>query len=518
MNSSVTPTLVIGLDFGTLSLRGLLVDAHDGAILAESTADYDDYEDPSSYLKALAFVCRELLAVSGRHSQEVASIGLDATSCSILPVDASWAPFPLPEGRILLWKNHDAQDEARIINEVFSERNEPFLPYLGGALSCEWALPKIWHLQRHNPSLYQKAAAFPEVGDWVAHCLTGQKAFSACALGYKGLLFRGAFPSGPALAALSPELEPLYQEKYAFPAVPLGQPFGTLSEDGAQLTGLRPGTVVASPVIDAHASVPGAGIMDEGAMVLILGTSGCSMLLSKEFLPVPGICGGVKDGILPGLVGYEAGQPSVGDTFHWLSSLLSPGRDSSLTLQELSEKASLLTPHPGSPVALDWWNGSRSPYDNASLKGMIYGLSLDTTPQEILRCLIEACAFGARQILETYTAATLPVSSLHACGGISLKNPLFMQLYADILGRPIEVSPVLQTCALGAAVHARAALLTQSGTSPPEAFAASIRTISAPHNLGAIKYSPRESLKAVYDGLYAKYLRLGRFLATLPDL
>ncbi|MGL4650597.1 MAG: ribulokinase, partial [Caldilineaceae bacterium] len=318
------------------------------------------------------------------------------------------------------------------------------------------------------------------------------------------------FPPGDFYKALDPRLENLVDEKLSRPIRNLGEKAGGLSAQAAAWTGLRPGTAVAIGNVDAHVAVPASSVTEPGRMVIIMGTSNCHMVMGEEEHVVPGMCGYVEDGIIPGLYGYEAGQSCVGDHFAWFTENCVPGayeREAaarSISVHELlEEKASKLKPGASGLLALDWWNGNRSVLVDVDLTGMLIGATLATKPEEIYRALIEATAYGTRIIIETFEANGVPVHEIVATGGLPDRNKLLMQIYSDVSGRPIKVSAAKQGGALGSAMFGAVAAGKDAG-----GYDSIVDATSAMARLRDERYEPNPAATEVYDRLFAEYLGL----------
>jgi len=478
---------VIGLDYGTLSARALLVDVATGQELAQAEFVYphavlgqEDFpgssigndaalQDPQDYLDALSFTLHKVLETSGVAAQDVLGLGIDFTAATILAVDQDGIPLCFqdkyrnnPHTYAKLWKHHGAQWEAYEMTRIATERNEPWLGNCGGKVSSEWAVPKIWETLRKAPQIYHEAARFIEAADWLVWMITGKETRNSCCAGFKALWDREAgYPSNSYFAALDPKLADLIGTKIPHEVIPTGTKAGEISAAGSKLTGLLPGTTVAAPIIDGHAGIPGAGVVTPGKMMLIIGTSAAGFVLDSVDRKMTGICGCVSDGVIPGYYAYEAGQSCVGDAFGWFVENCVPekyaleAKSRGLSLFGLlDEKAAALEVGQNRLVVLDWWNGCRSPLADYDLSGMILGLTLKTKPEDIYRALIESTAFGARAIMERYRENGIVIEEAYAAGGICRRNPFLMQLYADILGIEIRVCTSTQATARGSAVFA----------------------------------------------------------------
>lgn len=525
----------LGLDFGTDSVRALAVNCMTGDEVSEAVEPYEhgviiknlpgsneplphdfalqhpqDYIDSS--LKAIANVLKEISA------EEIIGIGVDFTACTILPIKNDGTPIMQlapyknnPHAWVKLWKHHAAQPEADKINEVAHERKEPFLKYYSGRISSEWMLPKSWEIAKMAPDVFQATDIIIDGGDWAVYQITGEFCRNACVAGYKGLWnAEMGFPSKDFLSALDTKIKNL-DDKWLKNIVYPGQCIGGVSEFFAARSGLLPGTPVSAATIDAHSGVPGMGVSDEGPICVIMGTSSCHIVLSKQLHFFEGYAGVVKDGIIPGFYGYESGQSAVGDIFAWFArDFLKPDRDPFL---EISKGAASLKPGESGLVALDWMNGNRSVLMNAHLTGSIVGLMLDSKPEEVYRALIEGTAFGTRIILETHQKAGIPVEELVVCGGL-VKDPLIIQTYANVTGLPFKVAASNQAVALGAAMFGAVAAGPDKG-----GFASFEEAITMMAKPPSKTYKPDASTKAIYDKLYSIYLQChDLFGRKFPDI
>lgn len=526
----------IGIDYGTLSGRALLIDVETGEELASSVYEYphavmdrelpcgkdlpQDWalQHPQDYLEVLSHTVPAVLKEAGISPEKVIGLGTDFTACTILPVKADGTPLCFlkeyqaePHAYVKLWKHHGAQDQARRLTAAAKARGEGWLPNYGGKISSEWALPKIWQVLEEAPELYEAADQFIEAADWIVWQLTGKKTRNACSAGYKALWNkRTGYPSKEFFTALDPKLSHVVEEKLGAEIVPLGQRAGGITPEMAQLTGLKAGTAVAVGNVDAHVCVPAAGIDGPAKMLAILGTSTCHMMLASEEKQAPGMCGVVEDGILPGYFGYEAGQSCVGDLFAWFLENCLPASYYEEAKKEkqnihayLRKKAQNQKPGESGLLALDWWNGNRSVLVDADLTGMLLGMTLQTKPEEIYRALIEATAYGTRVLVENYREHGLPVKEFFASGGISWKDPMTMQIYADVLNMPVKIVGTLQGPAYGSALFGAVAAGREKGGFED--------IFSAARRLGKVKdtlYRPIPENAVVYDALYREYCLL----------
>lgn len=522
---------VIGVDFGTLSGRAVLVDIRDGAITASSVWEYAHgvmeqnlpsgkplppewaLHHPDDYLEVLEHTIPQLIQLAGVGASDIAAIGVDCTASTVLPVTKDGTPLCFlpefanePHAYIHLWKHHAAQSQADRMTDKALELGETWLSAYGGKVSCEGALPKLWQMLEEAPRVYAAAAYWMEAADWLVWRLCGNPMMSACCAGYKYLYCDG-YPSEEYFSSLDARLARVIQDKCSLPIAPIYSKAGTMTEDMSHRLGLSPDTAVAVGMIDAHACVPSAGITGPGEMVMILGTSACLMTCGEAYHSVPG-CYAVKDGILPGLWGYEGGQNSVGDLFAWMLRNCVPAhvqqaaREQGVSLHDyLSEMASRKKPGESGLLALDWFNGNRSTLMDSGLTGMILGLTLQTAPEDIYRALAEAAAFGARRIIDSFREQGLRVNKLLITGGISQKNSMMMQIYADVLNIPVRVLPSSHGSALGSAIAAATAAGCYGSVGDAiEHMAAKEEKV----------YIPKPENNKIYGRLYPLYAKLYR--------
>jgi len=527
----------LGLDFGTESARALVVNVSNGEEVGQAVMDYPHgviderlpdsdvvlepewaLQDPQDYLEVLRRIVPASLKEAGVSPEQIVGIGVDFTSCTVMPTDANGVPLCMYEDLRLqphawpkLWKHHAAAPEAEEITAKALERGERFLERYGGKISPEWLFPKALQVLREAPEIYQRAAKFIEGGDWLVMQLTGRERRSACQAGYKAMWDRDeGYPSREFLAAVDPRFVDMVDGKLAPDVYPMGTCAGEVTPEAAEAYDLRAGTPVAVAVIDAHVAAPAAGVVRPGQMLMIMGTSLCHMALHKEKLPVKGVAGVVADGIIPGFYGYEAGQAAVGDIFVWYVRTGVPAAYEQEAAAQgktvyalLEEKAGTLRPGQSGLLALDWWNGNRSILMDASLSGMLLGCTLDTKPEEIYRALIEATAFGTRVIIENMEAQGISAEELYACGGLAERNPLLMQIYSDVLGREIRVARSSQACALGAAMWGAVVAGAERG---------GYDTIQqAAERMSGVReesYKPRAEAHTIYTELYREYVAL----------
>ena len=481
---------VIGIDYGTLSGRCVLVDVNSGDEVAESVLNYPHavmderlpngerlpssyaLQHPEDYLDVLKTTIPDVLKKASITADDVVGLGIDFTACTILPMDMNGTPLCMKDeykderhAYVKLWKHHAAQGEADEINELATKRGEKWLSIYGGKVSCEWALPKILQVLREAPEIYDDTYRFIEAADWLSLILTGEETHSAVFAGYKGLWnAETGYPSNDFMVALDSRLDGIVGTKLSTNVLGMDKTAGKIDARGAQLTGLKVGTPVSLPMIDAHAAMPALNITGDGDLMLILGTSACHILNSKDAKTVEGICGYVKDGVIPGLYTYEAGQAGVGDIFDWFvkncvpASYTEEAKEKGISIHKLlREKANKLSVGESGLLALDWWNGNRSVLVNSNLTGMLLGMTLGTKPEEIYRALIEATAYGLKVIVEQYENSGISIKSICAAGGIAQKDEMMMQIYADVLGRDIRIAGSTQAGALGSAIYAAVA-------------------------------------------------------------
>jgi L-ribulokinase len=514
----------LGLDFGTASVRALVVETRTGRERGSAVVEYahgvleselpgssarlpPDWalQHPGDWIAAIETAVPEALRAAGVKPEAIVGIGVDFTSCTVLPVDAAGRPLCLdarwmarPHAWVKLWKHHAAQPQADRINAEAAARGEAFLADYGGKTSSEWLVAKALQILEEDPEVYAASAAIVEGGDWVVGELSGARVRNACGAGYKGFWSRErGFPSGDFFASLDPRFRNL-GDKLGGEIVPPGRAVGVLTPTMAQRLGLAPGTAVAVAIIDAHSAVPAATVVEAGRMVAVIGTSTCHMLLADRHAAVEGIGGVVKDGIVEGFFGYEAGQPAVGDLFGWFAKLAGGG-----DFGALERDAAACPPGARGLLALDWWNGNRSVLVDANLSGLLVGLTLSTTSPEIYRALIEATAFSTRRILEAFEAEKIPVHELIAVGGLADRSPLLVQIYADVTRRPIALAATANASALGAAMLGAVAAGVERGGHA--SFVDAARSMA---HLKPQRVQPDPKAAEAYDALYRDWLAL----------
>lgn len=527
----------IGIDYGTQSGRAVLIDVETGHEVATAVKPYthgvmDQFlpdgktrlehdwalQHPRDYLEVLEMTIPAVVKEAGITKEQVIGLGIDFTACTILPIDADLNPLCFheeyqhnPHSYVKLWKHHAAQDEADALNRIATEREEPFLKRYGGKISSEWMIPKVWQILNEAPFIYEAAHEILEATDWVVSQLTGKVVRNSCTAGYKAIWHKQeGYPSNEFFKALDPRLENVVEEKLSNDIAPIGAKAGELTISFAERIGLLPGTAVAVGNVDAHVAVPAVGITEPGKLLMVMGTSTCHILLGEEEQVVPGMCGIVEDGVLPGYMGYEAGQSCVGDHFEWFIENCVPSdylQEATLqgvsTHQLLTDKATMQRVGEHGLIALDWWNGNRSTLVDTNLTGVLLGATLLTKPEDIYRALIEATAYGTRTIVEAFRTSGVPVHEVYAAGGIAEKNALMMQIYADVLNMEIKISASSQTPALGSAMFGAVAAGAERG---------GYATITeAATKMGRVKektYLAIPENVEVYEALFAEYTKL----------
>ena len=407
-----------------------------------------------------------------------------------------------------LWKHHGAKSQTDRINQVAQERKEPWLARYGGIIGLEWFFPKVLETLDDAPQIYDAADVWIEGGDWFVwqlisgpfpHCNESDIARSTCQAGYKAMWNnKSGYPSAEYFAAVHEKLGNVVSTKMPGSLVAPGNRAGRLTARAAEFFGLEKDIPVSAAIIDAHAGVPGAGVAEDGTMVLVMGTSSCHMMNSKVGRLAPGIAGMVEDGILPGYFGYETGQASVGDVFAWLVETFK------LSHTEMTRRAADLAPGSGGVLALDWLNGCRTPLMDGRLSGSFIGLTLNTKPEQLYRAQMEATAFGLRWIVQLLREAGVPVERFVASGGLPTKSPLLMQIYADVLGESIKLAESENSVALGAAILG---CLVAGESSGHASMQAAVRAMARQHEEPT--YRPDTRRQKQYDKLYALYRAIG---------
>jgi L-ribulokinase len=542
------PRYAIGLDFGTESARAVLVDIADGREVGVAVHDYGNgvidaalpapdgdvllaldwaLQDPDDYLETLRHAVPALIATTGIDPDAVIGIGIDFTACTMLPTTADGTPLCRidefrrePHAWVKLWKHHAAQPEADEINRIARETGQTWLERYGGKISSEWFFPKALQILREAPPVYRAADRLIEAADWIVWMLTGTETRNSCTAGYKAMWSADeGFPDRSFFARLDPDFADVVDDKMSRTVVPIGARAGVLSERAAGWTGLRPGIPVAVANVDAHVSVPAATVTEPGTLVAIMGTSICHVVLSDSAPPIAGVCGVVRDGVIPGRFGFEAGQASVGDLFGWFVEhgvpprYVDEARIRGVSVHRvLEDAAAALRPGESGLLALDWWNGNRSILVDADLSGLLVGMTLATEAHEIYRALLEATAFGTRVIVDAFEDGGVPIERIVACGGLPDRNRLLMQIHADVTGRSIRVSATTQTPAVGAAMFGAVAAGVDGG-----GYASIGDAAARMAHLRDEVYEPTPENAAVYDVLYREYRRLHDFFGREVD-
>ncbi|MFY0407532.1 ribulokinase [Solicola sp. PLA-1-18] len=525
------PQYVVGVDYGTLSGRALVVRVSDGAELGTAVHEYAHavvtdtlpvggrrlppewaLQVPQDYRDVLRHAVPAAVAAAGVDPADVIGVATDFTACTMVPTLADGTPLSeveafadRPHAYVKLWRHHAAQGQADRINELAAARGEAWLPRYGGLISSEWEFAKGLQLLEEDPEVYAAMDHWVEAADWIVWQLCGSYVRNACAAGYKGILQDGQYPTADFLAALNPDFASFVDDKVAHRIGELGAVAGTLTAEAAGWTGLPEGIAVAVGNVDAHVTAPAAQATGPGQLVAIMGTSTCHVMSADVLREVPGMCGVVDGGIVAGSYGYEAGQSGVGDVFGWFVRTGVPAAYAEAAAaageglhEHLTRLASAQAVGEHGLVALDWHSGNRSVLVDHELSGMVVGQTLATRPEDVYRALLEATAFGTRVIVEAFRDSGVPVEEFIVAGGLA-KNHLLMQVYADVTRLPLSVADSEQGPALGSAIHAAVA----AGAYPDVPTAAK--------TMGKVRrgaFVPNEADAAVYDRLFAEYLTL----------
>ncbi|MFS0692978.1 ribulokinase [Streptomyces nitrosporeus] len=526
----------VGVDFGTLSGRAVVVRVRDGEELASAVHDYTHgvidrhlpgtgaplppdwaLQHPRDWLDVLRRAVPEAVAASGVDPGSVIGIATDFTACTVLPALADGTPLAetsfagRPHAWPKLWKHHAAQGQADRINELAHARGEKWITRYGGRISAEWQFAKALQVLEEDPGVYDACARWIEAADWIVWQLTGSESRNACTAGYKGIHQDGAYPDEEYLAALHPGFADFARTRLEFPLSALGSRAGSLTEEAARWTGLPQGIAVAAGNIDAHVTAAAARAVEDGRLLAIMGTSTCHIVNAPVLADIPGVCGVVNGGVVEGTYGYEAGQSAVGDVFAWVLSQGVPPEYLAEAAERGEDLHALLTRKAaGQPVgghglvALDWLNGNRSVLVDHHLSGVLVGLTLATRPEDVYRALLEATAFGTRIIVEALEHGGVPVHEFIVAGGLA-RNGLLMQIYSDVLRRPVSLAASQQGPALGSAIHAAVA----AGAHPD------VRAATAA--MGRLRrdvYTPDPARADAYDELFAEYRSLHDLFGT----
>jgi len=527
----------LGIDFGTESARAVLVDVSNGKIAASSVFRFPHgvineklpgsgiqlgpdwaLQHPQDYITTLQRAVPKLLKDSQIPPEKIIGIGIDFTGSTVIPTLSDGTPLALlddykddPHAWPKLWKHHAAQEKANQLTQIATDRFETFIDRYGGRINSEWFFPKIWEIFDESSTVYNAADRLIEASDWIIWQLTGVETRNLCAAGYKALWSKSeGFPLETFFSAMHPDLGDVVDEKMKHEITPLGKQVGELTETAAKWMKLVPGIPVATGILDGHAAVPAASVAEPGKMAVIMGTSFVHMVLSTNEYRVPGMCGMVEDGIIPGLFSYEAGQAGGGDHFAWFMRNALPAdyekeaRKRKIDLFTLmEEKASVLEPAESGLIGLDWWNGNRSILVDSDLNGLILGYSLRTKPEEIYRALIEATIFGTRKIFETFIASGVPINEIIVTGGGPTKNDLLLTILANVTRMEIKVADSDYTSALGSAMYAAVAAGEERG-----GYATIEEASKKMAHLKSKTYVPNNNDKKTYDRLYAEYTLL----------
>ena len=515
----------IGLDFGTSSARSVLVDVTDGQSVYTSVFDYPDgvlteylpestirigegyyLQNPENYYDALISLLKDTVHYSGVSSDDIIGIGIDFTSCTVLPLDENMQPLMMrkeyrksPHSWVKLWKHVSPIKQAIRIDESIKKRSEQFITRYGGDKSSnEWLFAKALETRDEAPEVYEATSVFMEAGDWIAYLLTGNIVKSGNYASFKAMWSEtDGYPSAEFFDDVEPGFSDILDKTGNIEILNPGREAGKLTKQMAEITGLREGISVAVPMIDAHAVIPAFGLRESGALVMVIGTSNSHILLSNVDAVVPGILGMGENAILQGYYAYDSAQAACGDAYAWVSGALNTN------IKTLNKKMSVLKPGESGLIALDWLNGNRSTLKDSNLTGLIIGMTLNTKPEEIYRAFVEATAFGARRIIENYRSHGVPVEKLFAGGGIPVKAPEIMQIFADVLGQEIRAGNCPQPSALGSAIYAASAAGSSAGGYNKVEKA--IEAMSADMDL---VFVPNQDNHRTYNDLYDIYCSL----------
>ena len=531
MSAQYSDKYVVGVDFGTLAARAVVVRVSDGfeagtGVHAYTHGVIDErlpisgeelppdwaLQDPNDYLESLGTAVRLAVSASSVDPEAIIGIATDFTACTMVPTLADGTPLSqLPEFKdrphayAKLWRHHAAQPQADRINAIAAARNEPWLSRYGGLISSEWEFAKGLELLENDGEIYRAMERWVEAADWIVWQLCGRYVRNTCTAGYKGIRQDGVYPSAAYLAELNPAFAGFVVEKLDQPVGALGEPAGTLTALAAARLGLREGIVVAVGNVDAHVTAPAARAVEPGRLVAIMGTSTCHVVNCDTLRNVPGMCGVVDGGIVAGSWGYEAGQSGVGDLFAWCANYGVPieyveaAASAGIDLHDhLSNLAAAQQVGQHGLLALDWHNGNRSVLVNHELSGVVLGLTVNTRPEDVYRALVEATAFGARTIVDTLVEHGVAVDEYIVAGGLT-KNSMVMQIYADVLRRPLSLIGSEQGPALGSAIHAAVAVGAYQDVATASA---------AMGSLHPAVYQPSTAAADRYDRLFGEYTEL----------
>ncbi len=525
-----------GLDLGTAPCRAIVVNVDTGEVLGNSMYDYAHgtmseqlpdgtplgvgfaLQHPLDYTQAMEQTIPDAINQSGVELEQIIGVGVSFTTSTYLPIRKDLTPLCVlteyqgnPHAYVKLWKHHSPVHEAEQITQVVLERKEKWSESYGNKINTEYPLCKVLETLHQSPEVYHAADYYVEAGDWVTALLCGELKKSTCASTYKGFChWETGYPCKEFCTGLHEDLADYVEKMLDYPRVAFDEQLGRVSKEAAKRFGLPEGCAVAAYIIDSFAAVGGSGMDKTNCMVSVMGTSGCHMLLANDERQVPGIFGMSYSDIYPGYYNYESGQSCVGDLFNWYISNGVPedyyrqAKERGIDLHVLlTEKASLLKPAESGILALDWWNGNRSILMNFSLTGMLLGMTLQSKPEHIYRALLEASAFSTRRIIENYREHGIDIREVYVTGGISQKNDLFMQIYADVLRLPIQVCGGKFASAQGSAVYAAVAAGKAAGGYDDVLEA--VRHIG--HKDGK-RFLPDKVSSETYNLLYTEYARL----------
>lgn len=527
----------IGIDYGVRSVTAILVDVSNGKSTASATYTYSNgiitdklpnteikleegwaLQHPKDYISALKRTVPKLMSESGVNPDQIIGIGTAFAGSTLIPTTADGTPLALLEDFAKephAWPKHShhkaAEEKAQLLTKIAADRFETFMDRYGGKINPDWFFPRVWEIFDDSSTVFNAADKLIEASDWIVWQLTGVESRNICAAGYKALWSKSeGYPLETFFGAMDPDLANIVDEKMNRDISHLGHQVGELTEEAAQWMDLEPGIPVASGNLSNHAAVPGATVAEPGKMAIILGADFFHIILSKKENRVPGLCGMVEDGVVPGLFAYQACQAGGSDHFTWFLENAVPERYMKEAhskkiepLRLLEEKAAALKPSESGLVALDWWKGNRSILVDRDLTGIILGYSLETKPEEIYRAILEATAFGTRKIFETFIASGVPINEIIIAGGESTSNKLLLNILANVARTEIKIAKSQQPSALGAAMYAAVAAGEARG---------GYQTIQeASQNMAHLSsrsYIPNNNDKKTYNRLYSEYTLL----------
>jgi len=537
---------VLGIDYGTLSGRCVLVRCSDGRIMATAVKEYTHgvmterlmdektalpkgwaLQHPQDYVEILENTIPKVVSESKVKPKDIIGLSIDFTSCTILPVDKYKVPLctkkeyaSRPHAYVKLWKHHGAQKEAEEINEQLA-KNKAMKDQFGDRISPELFLPKVMEMIHEDYVLYQVADKIMEAADWLTWLLTDSVCRSGSMAGYKAWWTPDkGYPNKEFFKSIDPRLEDFIEDKIGDKVCPVGEKVGLLNETWSQKLGLQKGIAVGASIIDSHAGAPGSGIYKKDQLMMVVGTSSVLMGFSHKPWNKNGICGYLKGGVAPGYYGLESGLAAVGDAFGWFMEECVPERyyrqaeEKKITVHEyLSRLASEKKPGETGLLVLDWLNGNKTPFVNAGLSGNIMGLTLGTKAEDIYRALIEGTAYGTRRIIEEMEQSGIQIKEIIASGGIAEKNELFLQIYADITGKKIRIAACNQTAALGAGIYAAIAAGKAAG-----GYDDYVSAVKAMGRTRDKEYIPIPENMGIYQKLYRLYLELSHYMGDKDSL